>query len=386
MFASIFSLGDSGSSSTSFFDFGESLDETAKKGLNRSTSSGKIQEIVASLPTKLREWQSEHTEQFLLNWFTNDETYHFKGTADVTERRASTLNSILSTEASSCEASKEATAAKAAGDIFKKLEEHGVAELRFLVDITAEDLTFIDITKLRDRKVLCEAIEGLNDLWFFQKYAEKYRERDNQGNGVYLKRTFPEVRHRDGRQIRPEDIDARMECNTMMALVSTLFAGFMFTGVVEVGTLDLEAASGYTGPAFLCLSTTTFCLSLVVVIETTVEYIYVKRAQAEYGDSKAWQVKDGLQKWRRYGEWAFALQIPFFSASYLFLMLFTWRSMHSSAAYIAAGIVAVFSLIIMIHTYTMHHWKKKWELVGDIGRQNSGKKDKRGSVDGGTEI
>ena len=382
MLASIFSLGDGGASATSFnLDFGV-LDEEIKKGLNRSKTSRRFKKIVGQLPGKLREWQPEHIKQFIEQCITNAETYHFKDTA---ERRATTevqLASMVSDATTANDASKEN-----ANLIFKKLEKHGVAELRFLVDITAQDLDFIGITKLRDRKVLCEEIASLNDLWFFQEYAEKYRQRkDDRSNGRYLKRAFPEVRHRDGRQIRPEDIDYRMECNTMMALVSTLFAGFMFTGVVEVGTLDLEAREDISGPAFLCLSTTTFCLSLVVVIETTMEYIIVKRAQAEYGDSKAWQVKDGLQKWRRYGEWAFALQIPFFSASYLFLMLFTWRSMHSSAAYIAAGIVAVFSLIIMIHTYTMHHWKKKWELVGDIGRQNSGKKDKRGSVDGGTEI
>jgi len=106
--------------------------------------------------------------------------------------------------------------------------------------------------------------------------------------------------------------DKAVSSHETMGLVSALLAGFELQALVEVELCD-DACTGAESAFIVCSS---YCvgLSMIVVLETSFEYMFVMR-ELHHGHASAWNLIRHFRYCRRIAEAAFALVILMFLIS-----------------------------------------------------------------------
>lgn len=115
-------------------------------------------------------------------------------------------------------------------------------------------------------------------------------------------------------KLKDDARDKAISSHDTMGLVSALLAGFELQALVEVDTCQTdEECSGAEGAFVICAS---YCvgLSMIVVLETAFEYMFVMR-ELHHGPASAWMLIRAFRPFRRLAEFTFALEIVMFLIS-----------------------------------------------------------------------
>ena len=109
----------------------------------------------------------------------------------------------------------------------------------------------------------------------------------------------------EGRElISGEKVRDKAVAQASLGLVSVLLAGFSLTALEGIEITTPSAVS----TIFILSSTTSLALNLLVVIETTLEYVFVMR-ELTYSAPSAWELMQSLRPFRRTAEIAFSASI-----------------------------------------------------------------------------
>ena len=101
-----------------------------------------------------------------------------------------------------------------------------------------------------------------------------------------------------------EDVSSKVATQASMGMISALLAGFSLTALVEVSVGEPLAVSSL----FLIASTLTLGTSTFVLLESTVEYMFVMR-ELHHGVLSALQLQDRLRGPRRVAEMGFVISV-----------------------------------------------------------------------------
>ena len=103
--------------------------------------------------------------------------------------------------------------------------------------------------------------------------------------------------------ITNDEVSAKVGAQASLGVVSTLLAGFSLTALVEI-----EVESSIAANCFVVSSSIVFGLSLLVMLESTLEYMFVMR-ELPHSTFSAWSLMEELRLPRRVAEASFVLAL-----------------------------------------------------------------------------
>ena len=150
--------------------------------------------------------------------------------------------------------------------------------------------------------------------------------------------------------------DKAVSSHETMGLVSALLAGFELGALVEVNICtELEQCTGFES-AFVVTATLCVGLSMLVVLETAFEYMFVMR-ELHHGRESAWNLIAVFAPFRRAAEVTFALEIFFFLLSTGFMVHVRFARALTGGTYIAHFVLGVMFVLIIILVTLMQRAK-----------------------------
>ena len=157
-----------------------------------------------------------------------------------------------------------------------------------------------------------------------------------------------------------DDIRDRVSAVSTMGLVSALTSGFVYSALIDV---QLPETWPVISTVFLLSASAALGFALIVVIQTTLEYMFVMRELARYGPVSAWQLEKRFSWARRLTELCFVCAIPCFFVSSACIVLVRFLPTHHIPSIVVFVIFALLLILTLMLMLDMQRHKKRHKTL-----------------------
>ena len=141
--------------------------------------------------------------------------------------------------------------------------------------------------------------------------------------------------------ITNDEVTAKVGAQASLGVVSTLLAGFSLTALVEI-----EVEASIAANCFIVSSSIVFGLSLLVMLESTLEYMFVMR-ELPHSTFSAWSLMEELRLPRRVAEASFVITLLFSLISTACMLHVRYGDVASGASALAITLLALLFLALL---------------------------------------
>ena len=164
--------------------------------------------------------------------------------------------------------------------------------------------------------------------------------------------------------VTEKQVEAKAVSQASMGVMSALLAGFSLS---LIGSVNITQT--YTSEAFVICGATSLGSSMIVVLEATLEYMFVTR-ELRRGPDSAWSLMKRLTPYRRLSETAFTVSILLYLVTCGLMVHERFSRILPISSLISEIIIFVIFIVIIFIMIGMERTKKR-HLGGNRGNISS---------------